>query len=405
MQHYVVKERRLSEKEAILIFHNLIQTVNNLHEQNIVHRDLKLGNLVLDRRSHTITITNFCLGKKLIREDDMLRDQRGSPAYVSPDVLCGKPYRGKPSDMWSLGVVLYTMLYGQFPFYDSVPLELFRKIKAARYTIPHDGRVSEKTRSLISRMLEFDPGKRIKAGEVLQTVDSIIMMWRSLLAPSLPEQVVPEKSTNSVKKTNEKEKNKESDLDRLLQWMDCQQSTSTPVLPSSGKRKRPPQCHVVNDAQIVSGEERETYERMLHSNRSQTPLSHRTPIQLFQRPQSASSILSRVRNSLGLVGLQLNSPRLNLQSRSGHSLRSFPLGNNTPPIAVSDINSTTFLSLSPANLFRPALRRLDNGSGSNSDAFTPLTPGNDVQAQAVVPGSSGSGVSLLRTTDSPNNSD
>lgn len=48
----------------------------------------------------------------------------------------GRPYRGKPSDMWALGVVLFTMLYGQFPFYDSIPQELFRKIKAAEYNIP-----------------------------------------------------------------------------------------------------------------------------------------------------------------------------------------------------------------------------------------------------------------------------
>ena len=51
---------------------------------------------------------------------------------VSP----GQPYMGKPSDMWALGVVLFTMLYGQFPFYDSAPQELFRKIKAAEYRIP-----------------------------------------------------------------------------------------------------------------------------------------------------------------------------------------------------------------------------------------------------------------------------
>jgi len=54
------------------------------------------------------------------------------------NVVCikGRPYRGKPSDMWALGVLLYTMLYGQFPFYDNVPQELFRKIKAVEYTIP-----------------------------------------------------------------------------------------------------------------------------------------------------------------------------------------------------------------------------------------------------------------------------
>lgn len=83
-----------------------------------------------------VTITNFCLGKHLGSENDLLKDQRGSPAYISPDVLCGKPYLGKPSDMWALGVVLFTMLYGQFPFYDSSPTQLFNKIKAANYHIP-----------------------------------------------------------------------------------------------------------------------------------------------------------------------------------------------------------------------------------------------------------------------------
>lgn len=51
-------------------------------------------------------------------------------------LFTGRPYCGKPSDMWALGVVLFTMLYGQFPFYDSIPQELFRKIKAAEYSIP-----------------------------------------------------------------------------------------------------------------------------------------------------------------------------------------------------------------------------------------------------------------------------
>ena len=50
--------------------------------------------------------------------------------------FAGKPYLGKPSDMWALGVVLFTMLYGQFPFYDSVPQELFRKIKSVEFNIP-----------------------------------------------------------------------------------------------------------------------------------------------------------------------------------------------------------------------------------------------------------------------------
>jgi len=59
-----------------------------------------------------------------------------NPGAFTSSLPAGRPYRGKPSDMWALGVVLFTMLYGQFPFYDSIPQELFRKIKAAEYTIP-----------------------------------------------------------------------------------------------------------------------------------------------------------------------------------------------------------------------------------------------------------------------------
>ena len=166
LQHHVIREKKLSEKETLVIFYAVIEIVCTLHEKNIVHRDLKLGNIVLDKRSNKVTITNFCLGKHLMNDTDLLKDQRGSPAYISPDVLSGKPYLGKPSDMWALGVVLFTMLYGQFPFYDSAPQELFNKIKTAEFSIPDDGRVSEDTKSVIKRLLVTEPERRLTAVQV-----------------------------------------------------------------------------------------------------------------------------------------------------------------------------------------------------------------------------------------------
>uniref|UniRef100_A0A673V3Q7 Serine/threonine-protein kinase 40 n=1 Tax=Suricata suricatta TaxID=37032 RepID=A0A673V3Q7_SURSU len=192
LQHYVIKEKRLSERETVVIFYDVVRVVEALHQKNIVHRDLKLGNMVLNKRTHRITITNFCLGKHLVSEGDLLKDQRGSPAYISPDVLSGRPYRGKPSDMWALGVVLFTMLYGQFPFYDSIPQELFRKIKAAEYTIPEDGRVSENTVCLIRKLLVLDPQQRLAAADVLEALSAIIASWQSLSSLSGPLQVVPD---------------------------------------------------------------------------------------------------------------------------------------------------------------------------------------------------------------------
>ncbi|XP_013382493.1 serine/threonine-protein kinase 40 [Lingula anatina] len=192
LQHYVIKEKKLSEKEAIEIFFEIVKVVENLHKKNIVHRDLKLGNMVLNTRTRRVIITNFCLGKHLISEHDLLKDQRGSPAYISPDVLSGKPYLGKPSDLWALGVVLFTMLYGQFPFYDQVPQELFRKIKAADFTIPNDGRVSDSAVMLIKRLLVLDPKVRLTAGQVLESLSAIINTWKSMTMLTGPLQVVPD---------------------------------------------------------------------------------------------------------------------------------------------------------------------------------------------------------------------
>jgi serine/threonine-protein kinase 40 len=111
--------------------------------------------------------------------DDLLKDQRGSPAYISPDVLSGKPYLGKPSDMWALGVVLFTMLYGQFPFYDAVPQKLFDKIKSAKYSIPPDVRISEDTKNLVRRLLLVTPSERLSAAAVRAELEEIILARNS----------------------------------------------------------------------------------------------------------------------------------------------------------------------------------------------------------------------------------
>ena len=160
------RRKAITEPETRYFMKQILLGVKYLHDNKIIHRDLKLGNIVLNVRSRKITLTNFCLGKHLMNDNDLLKDQRGSPAYISPDVLSGKPYAGKPSDMWALGVVLFTMLYGQFPFYDSAPHELFQKIKSAEYTIPDDGRVSEDTKTLIRKLLITNAKERMTAEQI-----------------------------------------------------------------------------------------------------------------------------------------------------------------------------------------------------------------------------------------------
>ena len=107
-----------------------------LKQKSFIHRNLKLNNLVYDLKSQKVYLMNFCLGRHLIDEKELLKDQIGSPAYLSPELLSGYPYLGKPNDIWSLGVVFYSMLFGHFPFYNEDPNVMFRKIRSNDFSIP-----------------------------------------------------------------------------------------------------------------------------------------------------------------------------------------------------------------------------------------------------------------------------
>lgn len=298
LQHYVIREKKLSEKETIIIFYDTVRVVESLHKKNIVHRDLKLGNLVLNRRTHRVTITNFCLGKHLGSENDLLKDQRGSPAYISPDVLCGKPYHGKPSDMWALGVVLFTMLYGQFPFYDSSPTQLFSKIKAADYSIPSDGRVSEGTIALIHRLLVLEPQERMTASEVLDSLSVIIASSKLGSNPDRLLQVVPDVDDIQDDKPGVKNCIQEELLAEkvdslpqkitLQEQMDNVQHIRQSVMAVQSNRRvgHIPVQRIGQDAREVTADELAQYQHLLSPVQTSLPfsvVSH--PIRSLSQPQ------------------------------------------------------------------------------------------------------------------------
>ncbi|CAL8068863.1 unnamed protein product [Orchesella dallaii] len=190
LHELVLKEKTLKESYAIRIFYKVVKIVEKIHKLNIVHRDLKLGTMILNKATGEVKLANFCLSVHQTSDNDRLRDQRGSPSYISPDVIVGKPYAGKPSDMWALGVSLYAMLYGKYPFHASSPSDLFRKIKTGQFEIPVDFNVSYKTVELIKSLLVLNPLERPTASKVVKTVESIICAEESLMHDS-DLQVVP----------------------------------------------------------------------------------------------------------------------------------------------------------------------------------------------------------------------
>lgn len=95
-----------------------------------------------------------------------LTDRHGCPAYVSPEMLQPGSYSGRAADLWSLGVILYTLLVGHYPFFDSSPQNLFSKVRSGYYQVPDS--VSYLARSLISSLLAYEPEKRVPAEAILE---------------------------------------------------------------------------------------------------------------------------------------------------------------------------------------------------------------------------------------------
>ena len=137
---------------------------------------------------------------QIMPDSGLLADRHGCPAYVSPEMLQPGSYSGQGADVWSLGVILYTVLVGHYPFFDSSPLHLFSKVRSGYYQVP--SHVSELARSLISSLLAYEPENRVPAWAVLEHpwfkhASNASSFMPVLPAPSLPppltskDQIVP----------------------------------------------------------------------------------------------------------------------------------------------------------------------------------------------------------------------
>ena len=99
-------------------------------------------------------------------DDDSLVEKHGCPAYVSPEILQpNKSYSGRQADVWSLGVMLYTMLIGRYPFHDRQPGALFLKIRRGDFAIPET--ISSRAKCLIRNLLRHEPAHRLTTGDIL----------------------------------------------------------------------------------------------------------------------------------------------------------------------------------------------------------------------------------------------
>uniref|UniRef100_A0A7N6F6W8 non-specific serine/threonine protein kinase n=1 Tax=Anabas testudineus TaxID=64144 RepID=A0A7N6F6W8_ANATE len=159
---YLAKHGRLSELEARRKFWQILSAVEYCHNRNIVHRDLKAENLLLDGHMN-IKIADFGFGN-FFQPGEPLATWCGSPPYAAPEVFEGQQYEGPQLDIWSMGVVLYVLVCGALPF-DGPTLPVLRqRVLEGRFRIPYF--MTEDCEHLIRRMLVLDPSKRLSLAQI-----------------------------------------------------------------------------------------------------------------------------------------------------------------------------------------------------------------------------------------------
>uniref|UniRef100_UPI0037E999AA tribbles homolog 3 n=1 Tax=Semicossyphus pulcher TaxID=241346 RepID=UPI0037E999AA len=170
MHAYVRNRKRLGEEEAGHLFAQMLNAVIHCHQHGVVLRDLKLRRFVFTDKYRTrlaLLGLNDCILLHGDHNDDSLTDRHGCPAYVSPELLTNGrgSYSGRAADIWSLGVSLYTMLIGRYPFQDTQPAALFAKIRRGAFSLPDW--LSPRAKCLIGCMLRKLPAERLEASELL----------------------------------------------------------------------------------------------------------------------------------------------------------------------------------------------------------------------------------------------
>ncbi|KAJ7418556.1 RAC-alpha serine/threonine-protein kinase [Pitangus sulphuratus] len=198
---HLSRERVFSEDRARFYGAEIVSALDYLHsEKNVVYRDLKLENLMLDKDGH-IKITDFGLCKEGIKDGATMKTFCGTPEYLAPEVLEDNDY-GRAVDWWGLGVVMYEMMCGRLPFYNQDHEKLFELILMEEIRFPRT--LSPEAKSLLSGLLKKDPKQRLGGGpddakEIMQHKFFAGIVWQDVyekkLVPLFKPQVTSETDT------------------------------------------------------------------------------------------------------------------------------------------------------------------------------------------------------------------
>ncbi|KAM9443894.1 NUAK family SNF1-like kinase 2 [Clarias gariepinus] len=255
-----ISGRRVSEREARHIFRQIVSAVHYCHRNGIVHRDLKLENILMDANGD-VKIADFGLSN-LYRRDEYLQTYCGSPLYASPEIVNGRPYKGPEVDSWSLGVLLYALVHEAMPFDGHDYKTLVRQISTGDYRKPNK---PSDACGLIRWMLMVNPDRRA-------TLEEIAGHWWLNWGYQRP--LLAENETKATMTTSTSSQT--SNSARITDWL---RRTSRPLLHSGSKMR----C-LLRPGGGVTGDTSITRQRSIRRSRKENNVSQSMQENIAPRP-------------------------------------------------------------------------------------------------------------------------
>jgi len=161
------RRKRLTELEVQCYTAQIVSALKHLHNNKVIHRDLKLGNLFINDKME-IKLGDFGLATKLEFDGEKKKTICGTPNYIAPEILEGKTGHSYEVDVWSLGVVIYTLLVGKPPFETPEVKSTYKKIRMNSYSFPEHVPLSDSSKNLITKIFNLDPSKRPTLDEIME---------------------------------------------------------------------------------------------------------------------------------------------------------------------------------------------------------------------------------------------
>ncbi|XP_045827994.1 serine/threonine-protein kinase GRIK1-like isoform X1 [Trifolium pratense] len=196
----------LGEETARRYLRDIVSGLMYLHAHNIVHGDIKPDNLLITRHG-TVKIGDFSVSQAFEDDNDMLRRSPGTPVFTAPECILDITYSGKAADTWAVGVTLYCMVLGDYPFLGDTLQDTYDRIVNTLIVLPND--LNPRLKNLIEGLLCKDPRQRMTLADV--AADS----W--VIGKDGP---IPEYFCWCKRKNSEKEDNDESTQDASLTYTD-----------------------------------------------------------------------------------------------------------------------------------------------------------------------------------------